>query len=299
MILLKSEGFELGLAPELGGSVTHFRHNGRDLLRPTAGDRPTDAAAFPMVPFSGRIADGQFVWQGRRVQLDPNFLPETHAIHGHGWTGSWQTVSVSTHHAVLSYAHAPDSWPWAYRAEQSFLLGPDGLVLTLSVTNLSSETMPAGIGWHPYFSARGAQIEADTALIWDMDENKIPTSSRTPTGSEQLRRAQEVEGLGLDTPFETDGGPVTLRWPAEGISLRMLTDDPLRFLVVYTPSGKGYFCAEPVSHVPNMVNMSAPARETGLVSLASGETLSGQIKLELAPVATGAAARTAARAPAP
>jgi aldose 1-epimerase len=283
MVLLKFESFELGLAPELGGTVTHFRHRGRDLLRPADGDNPTGAAAFPMIPFSGRIADGRFNWQGRHIQLDANFPPETHAIHGHGWTRGWQTDATGADNAVLSYVHAPDAWPWAYRAVQAFRLGASGLELTLSVTNLSGESMPAGIGWHPYFPSRGAQIEADTSMIWETGEDKIPKYRRAPAGTEQLRKPQGVESLGLDTPFETTGGPVSLRWPEEGISLRMLTDDALLFLVVYTPAGEKYFCAEPVSHIPNMVNMTAPARDTGLVSLAPGKILSGRIRLELVP----------------
>jgi aldose 1-epimerase len=283
MILLRYDGFELGLAPGLGGTVTHFRHHGRDLMRPAHGDQPTEAAAFAMIPFSGRIAEGRFHWQGRNVQLGASLPTEAHAIHGHGWTRRWQTDTAGPDAALLSYTHAPDSWPWAYRAEQAFRLGPNGLSLSLSVTNLSGESMPAGIGWHPFFPSRGAQIEADTVRIWQTDENKIPMLRRLPRGKEQLRNIQSVERLALDTPFETAGGPLNLLWPQEGISIRILTDEILRFLVVYTPSGEPYFCAEPMSHVPDMVNMTAPARHTGLVALAPGETLSGKLRLELAP----------------
>lgn len=282
MILLRYEGFELGLAPRLGGTVRHFRHDGRDLLRPGNGDQPTEAAAFAMIPFSGRIADGRFNWQGRNVQLGANIPAEPHAIHGHGWTRGWQADAAGPDFALLSYTHAPDTWPWTYRAEQAFRLGPSGLSLTLSVTNLSSESMPAGIGWHPFFPSRGAQIEADTAMIWETGADKIPVSRRLPTGKEQLRQPQAVERLALDTPYETTGGPLNLRWPQDGLSIRILTDEILRFLVVYTPSGEPYFCAEPMSHVPDMVNMTAPARYTGLVALAPGETLSGNLRLELA-----------------
>jgi aldose 1-epimerase len=182
---------------------------------------------------------------------------------------------------------------------QAFRLGASGLELTLSVTNLSGESMPVGIGWHPYFPSRGAQIEADTSMIWEMGEDKIPKHRRAPAGTEQLRKPQNVESLALDTPFETAGGPLHLSWKQDGVALRILTDETLRFLVVYTPSGRNYFCAEPVSHVPDMVNMTLPASETGLVSLASGETLSGNIKLELVPVEAGSAFRVAARAPTP
>ncbi len=206
--------------------------------------------------------------------------------------------AVAPDQAELRYIHEPDSWPWMYRAEQVFELGPFGLALRLSITNLSEGAMPAGLGWHPYFAASGAEIEADTALIWETGANGLPSARRVPVGSEQLRRGQAVESLALDTPFETAGGPVVLRWPAQGKSLRILVSDTLRFLVVYTPPGEAYFCAEPVSHVPNMVNIAATHRETGLVVLAPGETLSGTIRLELIPEHTGARPVDTERAPA-
>lgn len=283
MSRIRFEGFELGLAPERGGTVVHFRYQGHDLLRAATGDGPTDSAAFPMVPFSGRIADGRFAWHGRQVQLAANFPPERHAIHGHGWTRPWQAVSIAAESALLRYEHTADAWPWTYRAEQYFQLGPNGLRLDLSLKNLSAEPMPAGIGWHPYFLAAGAEIQADTTLVWETGSDMLPLPPRGPIGGEQLRAGALVSALILDTPFSTSSRPITIRWPANNRALRMVPDDTLRFLVVYTPPGQDFFCAEPTSHVPNMVNLAAPAEETGLVTLGPGETLSGSIQLSLEP----------------
>lgn len=298
MILLKNDGFELGLSPKSGGTVTHFRHQGNDLMRAARGNAPIDAAAFPLVPFSGRIAHGKFEWLGRHVELRANFPPEPHTIHGHGWQSDWDVEEAGIDRAVLGYSHPAGNWPWAYRAAQRFQLGPSGLDLMLSLTNMSNEPMPAGIGWHPYFSSAGAQIVADTTKIWDTGADGVPTGCRVPSGKEQLRRPQRVEDLALDTPFEKTGGPVTLHWPARRISLRILASDSLKFLVVYTPPGAGYFCVEPVSHVPNMVNLAFPPNETGLVALAPGETLSGTIRVELQLLGSGNSPAEADRAPA-
>lgn len=298
MILLKNDGFELGLSPKSGGTVMHFRHHGTDLLRAAIGSAPIDAAAFPLVPFSGRIANGTFDWMGRRVQLQANFPPEPHTIHGHGWQSDWDVEEASVDRAVLSYSHPAGNWPWTYRSVQQFQLGPSGLDLMLSLKNMSNEPMPAGIGWHPYFSSAGAEIVAETTKIWDTGAHGVPTGCRVPSANEQLRRPQRVEGLALDTPFETTGGPVTLHWPARQMSLRILASDNLRFLVVYTPPGAGYFCVEPVSHIPNMVNLAFPPIETGLVALAPGETLSGTIRVELQLVGSDYSPAKAERAPA-
>ncbi len=200
--------------------------------------------------------------------------------------------------AVLRYVHAADAWPWAYRAEQRFQLGPDGLRLDLSLENLSGEPMPAGIGWHPYFPASGAEIEADTAIVWETGQDMLPCPPRPPEGAERLQGSVPVSELALDTPFTTASRPVIIRWPEQNRMLRMLPDDVLRFLIVYTPPGENFFCAEPVSHVPDMVNMNADASETGLVSLAPGETLQGTIRLELATIRTDGSEVDGSRAPA-
>lgn len=298
MIFLRHDGFELGLMPDAGGCVALFRHQSADLLRTATSRAPTDMAAFPLFPFSGRIGHGRFTWQGRTVQLDANFPPEPHAIHGQAWLAEWDTVAVTADRALLRYVHAGDTWPWAYRAEQHFRLGPNGLMLDLSLTNLSGEAMPAGMGWHPYFPSAGAEIEADTAVVWETGPDMLPRPPRAPVAAEQLRSSVPVSRLALDTPFTTGSRPVTIRWPAQRRMLRMLPDDTLRFLIVYTPPGKDFFCAEPVSHVPDMVNLAAPAEETGLVALGPGETLKGTIRLELLPLNIGSAEAGDGRVPA-
>lgn len=298
MILLRHDGFELGLIPDAGGSVALFRHEAKELLRTATSRAPTDMAAFPLFPFSGRIGHGRFIWQSRKVQLDRNFPPEPHAIHGHAWLAEWDTVTVTADRALLRYVHAADAWPWAYRAEQHFRLGPNGLTLDLSLTNLADEPMPAGLGWHPYFPSAGAEIEADTAIVWETGADMLPLPPRTPEAAEQLRGGVAVSRLALDTPYATASRPVTIRWPAQKRVLRMLPDDTLRFLIVYTPPGKDFFCAEPVSHVPDMVNLGAPPEETGLIALPPGETLKGTIRLELAPLRTGSTEAGDGRVPA-
>lgn len=284
MILQNQHGFELGLAPETGGSVTHFRFRGVDLLRPEEPELPglplpMSLAAFPMFPFSGRVARGQFDWKGRRVSLAPNFPPEPHAIHGQSWLAPWRARQINAETASLHYTHEADAWPWAYEAVQVFRLTAEGLVLELSLTNLSDETMPAGLGWHPYFPAADANIQAGIVQVWPINSDKLTSRPSDPAADEQLAGGRAISSLRLDTPFLTDSAGVKIEWPDQGITVRIQTDRTLRFLVVYTPAGEDYFCAEPVSHIPDMMNLDAPTEQTGLVALPPGGTLSGRIEI--------------------
>ncbi len=286
MILQNHHGFDLGLAPDAGGSVTHFRFRGMDILRPACTQDqglplPMQLSAFPLFPFSGRIGNGKFQWQGRHVTLAPNFPPEPHAIHGQSWRAHWDVRHSSADTAALHHVHAQDAWPWAYEAVQEFRLTAEGMTLDLSLTNLSDETMPAGLGWHPYFPAEGAIIDAGIVEAWPIGADKLSSRPAPPSREEQLAGGRAVSSLRLDTPFLTDSTGVKITWPERGVTVRIQMDNTLRFLVVYTPEGEDHFCAEPVSHVPNVMNLDAPADRTGLVALPPGGMLFGRIQIRV------------------
>ena len=284
MIELRHEGFELGLLPEAGGGVAWLRKDGVDILRPAsarngAAPDPLDMAAFPLIPFSGRIRNGAFTWNGRAVRLPANFPPEQHAVHGHGWQAGWEATHIAPSAVTLQYRHEAGDWPWPYLAEQRFVLSRGGLSLDLSLTNLSDEAMPGGIGWHPYFPRGDAHLSARLPYRWEPDERLIPVQRIACDGGRQPGLPGEAGALDFDHPFEMEDGIFEIRWPARNMKLRLHTDDRLRFLILYVPPGRDFFCAEPVSHVPDMVNLAAPARETGLVRLEPGQQMHGSLSL--------------------
>jgi aldose 1-epimerase len=262
----------------VGGSVFWFRCDGRPVLRegdPTAAD-PLRMAAFPLIPFTGRIDQGRFEFAGLQVRLPPNFPPEPHAIHGQAWQSPWRVEAATTDRAVLSYEHAPDAWPWRYRARQAFVLDGHGLKLDLAVTNLAATAMPAGLGWHPYFPAAGARLEADVGVLWPAGAGEA-RPLEAGEGAD-LRRERAVAGLDLDHVYGAGPRGARLTWPGRQVAVRASPE--LAYLVVYAPKGADHFCVEPWSHVPDAVNR--PPAGTGLRVLAPGETLSASVVLGVA-----------------
>ena len=43
-----------------------------------------EMGCFPLIPFSNRIHNGRFSFQGKQIKMLPNFPPEAHTIHGQG-----------------------------------------------------------------------------------------------------------------------------------------------------------------------------------------------------------------------
>ena len=137
LLRLRSGDFALDLCPRWGGAIAAFRKDDRALLRPAGetflrhGD-PHLAACFPLVPFSNRVADGRFSFQGRGYELAKNFRPEPHAIHGYGWQNPWAVAEASPSRAELTFRHTVPSTPFHYRARQVFALGENGLEIALN-----------------------------------------------------------------------------------------------------------------------------------------------------------------------
>jgi aldose 1-epimerase len=288
-LTLRAGPARLGLAPALGGAVTRCGSETPDgpveWLRPASPDAlarrdPRGLAAFPLVPYSNRIREGRFTYGGRAVALPPNFPPERHSIHGQGWQAGWDPVDVREASAELEYRHAPDAWPWAYRARQRFRLRPDRLRVELAVANESDGPMPLGVGWHPYFARTpGATLTADVTGMWRTDAETLPVEHVAPAPV-ALAAGVQIAGLALDNCFTGWRRRAVIEWPEWSARLVLTAERPLDFLVVFVPPGRDFFCVEPVSQVPDALNLAAAGRgDTGLLSLASGHRVAAAVTL--------------------
>jgi len=97
--------------PEYGGRITHFHRQAdgsrQNFFRATpeeSGDvyAPFKTGCYPLVPFSNRIDQGRFVFQGRVIELLPHPQAIPHAIHGHGAVSVW-AVTAQTEDTIRRY----------------------------------------------------------------------------------------------------------------------------------------------------------------------------------------------------
>ncbi len=272
----------LTLAPETGGSVAAFRVGGRDIMRPApdGADDALDMACFPLVPFSNRIAHGQFSWRGQAISLPPTMGDHPHAIHGQGWRAGWDVLHAGQVMAKLGFAHAPGAWPWAYEARQSFLLDEAGFTHTLVVVNTAEAAMPAGLGVHPYFPRTPeCRIEARLAGRWETTAQGLPTEHRALAAGERFDSGRRVMDLTLDHVFTGWTREARIVWPEWGLALAVEASPLLDHLVLYVPPRESFFCIEPVSHMTDAFNRMGPdGPVTGARVLAPGEELAAQVR---------------------
>jgi aldose 1-epimerase len=290
-VTLRSGPLGVVLSPAVGGAIARFwleRMTGSavDLLRATpdaalARRDPWATACFPLVPWSNRIREGCFAFGGRTVSLPPNRPPDRHTIHGHGFQAGWTVVDLDPALAALEYAHAPDAWPWAYRAVQRVALTPVRLELELTLTNEDDAPMPAGLGWHPYFPRTPeTTLTARVRGLWLTDAELLPLTRVAPPSDRDPGRGLAVDRVALDNAFVGWDGQAVVAWPERRAWLGLAAGGPLGTLVVYTPPGESFFCAEPVSHVADAFNLAAAGlTDTGMLTLAPGESVRATLTL--------------------
>jgi aldose 1-epimerase len=284
LLSLRAGRLAVDLAPQAGGSVARFAiDESVDLLRPAtkealASGHGCDAAAFPLVPYSNRIANGRLAFDSETFHLEPNWPGVAHPMHGDGWARPWSVAARDERSAEIVLEHAPDGdrggWPFRYRARQSYRLDDDRFTIRIAIENLEDREVPAGIGLHPFFVR-----DADTELafraggVWLTDADVLSTEYVAVPPRWDFSGSRRVDTVVLDNCFDGWDGRATVSWPQRRLKLDIEASEPFRHGVVYIPpyakiAGRPYFCVEPVSHANGEVAKSL---------LPAGATLAGEI----------------------
>jgi len=203
--------------------------------------------SYPMAPFAGRIRFGRFDFRGRTVEVERRMEP--HAIHGMVDDVEWRIIASTA--TDLHVRVEPDQrWPFECVVEQRFSLRPERLRIEGTVVAL--ETMPAQIGWHPWFR-RPTSIDHRFREWLPRDADGLP-------GTKAVADPPSLDSL-VDDCFVSSGDPIPVRvGPA-----RLVLSSDCSHWVVYNGAAHGV-CVEPQSGPPNAV-------ETGAHVLEAGETL--------------------------
>lgn len=267
-----------------GGAILNAEVRGISILQPT--DSPGLAtrlhgreACFPLVPFGGRVEGNAFWFGDREYLLAPN-TPDPLALHGDGWLREWTVVNATSRSASLILeCDAGNHSPYAYRAEQRIEVLPMGLRLTLEVLNLGRETLPFGLGFHPYLPVTpdcSVQFEADA--FWSEREMHLSGKRQDLSTDFDFRLPRPVPGIWINNCYEEWSGKALLSYAA-GHAITLSADPVFPWLMVHKPEGaSAYLCLEPMSHRPN--GQGNPG-DAGLAPLKPGVSLSGSMVVEL------------------
>jgi aldose 1-epimerase len=264
------------LLPQAGGSIGGWRVNGQEMFRSALDENdPLKSASFPLVPYSNRIADARFDWNGEKVQLVADDLSSPHAIHGLGWKRPWEVREAGADFATLILCHSPDAnWPWPFAAEQKFSVDEASLSVKMTARNLADWAVPLAFGHHPYFESGGATLTFEASAFLPTGEHSLPAEQVAIGPAHNFSNGLAVSSIELDDQFAGWTGTSEIRWEGRPLGLRITSN--LSHAVVFTPSAADFFCFEPVPHLTNALNRG----DGDMPVIEPGESFTAQIRFE-------------------
>ncbi|HTQ56517.1 MAG TPA: aldose 1-epimerase [Bryobacteraceae bacterium] len=270
---------EVAVAPSLGNLAYEFRVNGKNALwlpYPTLGElkaRPQFGGIPFLAPWANRLSEYAFWANGKKYQLNRdlgNIRGDQNQNPIHGlltFSPYWNVTALNAGSdaacvtSTLEFWKHPDlmaQFPFAHTIEMTHCLREGVLEVRTVLRNLSTDPMPVGIGFHPYFQLHDAprdqwkvHLAARDHLV--LSPKLIPTGERKPV---ELADPLSLAGASLDDVFS--GLPPDATFWVEGAHQRISVKYGSKYTVavVYAPPGRSFICFEPMSIVTDGFNLA-------------------------------------------
>jgi aldose 1-epimerase len=271
-----------------------------------------------LVPYANRIrgklsADGKTIETqiaGKPVTLLANWSgknpgAEKHAMHGMILDAKFDDVNVTknadeshvdgTFHAGNFGGHWPSSTDVSVRTT----LRDSAVEMEVTVKNVGQETLPVGVGWHPYFAIpsgdrRQARLHVSAArrAIVNNYDDVFPTGKTVPTAGSTYDftaaggaplKTQFLDESFIDLKRQADGSVVTeVIDPASDYGLRVIAlSKEVSAIQTYSPPDKSFVAIEPQFNFGDPYGKEWGKTNTGMVNVKPGESVTYHVRLEM------------------
>ena len=283
-LTLKAGAFEVGLVPQIGGSVSSLRWNGIDLMRRLSKEdgeagNVLGVAMFPMAPYANRIAGNVFDFGGRRWEVLPNNPPEKFNVHGSGWKQPWTVTNAGAADATLLLDIADGPEPYSCRAMQAFTVSDEGLSVTMTLTNTGPGSLPFGFGLHPWFDRDpDVTLQFKAKRFYLEEPDGVSGDPITLPPELDFAEGRPLPGGWRNNDYGGWSGEAAIRYPTRGAGLRIKADPAFKHLMLYADPTKPYFCVEPQTNASGAFNRGRwDDPEEGVIVLVPGESATGTV----------------------
>lgn len=173
--------------------------------------RANGARQALLAPWSNRIHQSRYHWDGRDFDLGPDADGVREGLHGLALDAGFELVEQTDSALTLRTTVEHPEYPGVLRVSAKYELGHTtsaegddewSLHLTLSARNIGEVDAPIGLGWHPYLrwfsGSEGARVEFPAAWQVLTDDAQIPLP--------QTAAFEAVEGgrVVIETPANLD-----------------------------------------------------------------------------------------------
>jgi aldose 1-epimerase len=276
-VVIADGPLEVVLLPEAGARIHRLRAFGHEIIRapddPSAHlDDPFFWGAYVMAPWCNRIEARPTRIGPRQIDLASNF-PDGSAIHGQVYARPWDHGPKGS----FRISGGGDGWPWTYDVAMGVAIHGLTVRIDLSLTNTSTDPMPAGMGIHPWFRRPvRVGISADDFYA----DNLATAPQPEPVGGAFDLRTMRVMDDDLDGTWTGLGDPpVALAWDAPGIRMTMRTTPAAPYIVAASPGRVDAIAVEPETHAPQSIRRLLGGEPGALEMLPPGATLAMGIDL--------------------
>jgi aldose 1-epimerase len=180
-------GEQRAVVAEVGAALRVYSVGGRDVVVPfgEAEVAPAFHGAV-LLPWPNRLRDGRYTFDGVTYQVPLTEPGRQVALHGLVCWERWSLVDRTTSRVTLQIDLVPTpGYPFPLRARITYELGPAGLEVTLTATNLGDSAAPYGVGFHPWLSPGEGSLD-DCVLSLDAETWVRPDDRLLPAGEEPV-----------------------------------------------------------------------------------------------------------------
>jgi aldose 1-epimerase len=302
---------EVTILPSVGNVAISMKVKGQDVLRwPYASIEEFKArpalSGIPFVgPWANRLDEQAFYANGKRYAFDMELGNVRGAIPIHGFlstTDRWQVVEAKSDGksawvtSRLEFSKQPmwmKQFPFAHTIEVTHRLQEGVLQVLTKITNMSAESMPVAVGFHPYYKLTDSTREEWTISVgagkhWLLSPTKIPTGETEPIGTFfSDPQAAALKDYNLDDVFSDltrdTQGRAHMIVKGKRQQLDIMLDRNWRSVVVWSPRPAGtapptpqndpnFIAFEPMAGITDAMNLAHKGLYKELQSIAPGAT---------------------------
>jgi len=290
---------QVSILPSIGNRAYEMNVHGKNILYFPISDlsqvqKAPGLNGIPfLAPWANRLDEQAFWANGKKYPFNMALGNVRGPIPTHGLlsgSGFWQvtdaTADLESAHVTskLEFWKYPDlmaQWPFAHEYEMTYRLSGGILQVLVTVVNLSSESMPVSLGFHPYF--RIPDVSRNEWTVHLAARTMVVTDNRLVATGEfkphDLPDPLPLKTNNLDTgltDLERDADGRAHFWIKSGGRKIDVTLGP-KFTValIYDPPApagetRDFVCIEPMAGITNALNLNHQGKYPELQSVPPG-----------------------------
>jgi aldose 1-epimerase len=280
---IKTEEALVEVLPRLGAALAAYDVKAGSawlpILRRWTGESesPRTFASILLAPWNNRISGGGFRFGGKFHPLRRNDPEDPYPLHGDAWFSPWEVMEHQDA-AIRLRLQSRAVPPFDYEANVVYALQDATLSCELSVTHRGSESLPYGIGLHPWFVRTPAtRLLAPASGVWIEQPPTIPRNADPEPLPEEwdFNTPRHLPENFIDNGFAGWNGRAEIDWPDRGLSVNIAAGPGISYYHIYSLNADcPFFCFEPVTHPVDALNLPGDPTEKGVRVLAPGESTS-------------------------